>query len=246
MESSLHTVLLYASIGVALLILYYGVHFGIHIRRAIVDGKSTKPFSQTPAHARKRILIIGDSTAYGTGALNPENSIAGRLARDFPDTAIINEAHNAMNMAQLVDKLKGLHHEHFDHTLIHIGGIDTLSCTQLNVLAEHMKAALYAARAITSGTIFLVSVNNVGTLPLMRFPFTHFYTRRSKCVTTTFAHVIAHTADTVHIPLYAERADDPLTRDPRTLFSHDGIHPSDAGYAYWYQKIRAAIAPSMT
>src|SRR3989338_7153591 len=47
-----------------------------------------RPFAVPNPKGEKRILIAGDSTAVGAGAAKPEDTIAGRLAHDFPQADI--------------------------------------------------------------------------------------------------------------------------------------------------------------
>jgi lysophospholipase L1-like esterase len=42
------------------------------------------------------------------------------------------------------------------------------------------------------------------------------------------------------VPLFEPRSSDPLVQNPQ-LFSGDGIHPNDEGYAVWYGRIKEKI-----
>ena len=49
-----------------------------------------------------------------------------------------------------------------------------------------------------------------------------------------------------YVDLYRERADDPFAQDPQRLIAADHLHPSDAGYAVWFDEIeRQALLPQL-
>ncbi len=57
--------------------------------------------------------------------------------------------------------------------------------------------------------------------------------------------VCAREMGVVHIPLFRERKDDPLAEPGTQLFSADGTHPNDEGYARWYDSIRSGVMPHL-
>jgi hypothetical protein len=64
------------------------------------------PFQRQPAAPTYRLLVIGDSTAVGTGASAPEASLAGLIARDHPSWAIANRASDGARFADLPGQLR--------------------------------------------------------------------------------------------------------------------------------------------
>ena len=46
----------------------------------------------------------------------------------------------------------------------------------------------------------------------------------------------------LHVDLFKEAADDPFLRDQQRLHAADGLHPSDDGYAIWYEELRTQSA----
>lgn len=211
----------------------------------IVYGKRTVPVSQTPLQPTTSILVTGDSTAYGVGALDPRNSLAGRLAQDLPRALIKNASQNAINSQTLYELLRPIPSQSYDYLMIHIGGIDTISCRSEARINRSLDHALTEATRIAVKKVFVVSVNNAGLVPFFPFPLNRFFSWRSR-------HVSAITArscerhNCIHIPLYAELAKDELSQQPKRYISPDQTHPNDAGYGLWYKKIRAVILPHIT
>ncbi|NTW78083.1 MAG: hypothetical protein HGB33_10010, partial [Syntrophaceae bacterium] len=51
--------------------------------------KASVPFEVRVKEANRRVLVIGDSTGVGTGGSDSADSVAGRIARDYPGTELI-------------------------------------------------------------------------------------------------------------------------------------------------------------
>ena len=226
------------------LLLYQAAWLVVRGRRAVQAGKQAVPASQVSTREQARVLIIGDSTAYGTGASQAEYSLAGRLAHDFPQFTIINAAENAMSIAQLEQKVAALkdQHQQFDVVMIHLGGMDTISFTRLKQIKTKLNAIFAETKHLGARLTVLVSVNNVGAAPFFQFPLDRLYTHRSRQVSAACNAACAE-AKALHVPLFVERSDDPLFVKSGPLFAPDGIHPNDDGYAMWYQKIKTTIEP---
>lgn len=242
--SSTGHIILYIGIALIAIVCIETVRIVILSRRAVHSGKKTTPVAQVNAQATKRVLVIGDSTSYGTGALEKENSLVGRLAKDFPNIEIVNASENAMSMERLHEKLQTLKGEKFDMVMIHIGGIDMLSFTPSSKIHTLAKDIFSLTRDLSAQKVFLVSMNNPVSAPLFRFPVNHILDKRSKALTEVFADVCAQSSID-HIPLYVDNPDDPFHADPERYYAYDGIHPNDEGYGIVYEKIKTRVAPHL-
>lgn len=58
--------------------------------------KASVPFEVRVKEANRRVLVVGDSTGVGTGASEAVDSVAGRIARDYPGTEIVNRAQDGV------------------------------------------------------------------------------------------------------------------------------------------------------
>ena len=94
---------------VVLLVAAYAAFSYGTIRQASVVGHriadSAIPYEQHPADATMHILVMGDSTAAGTGALPNTESIAGLLGERYPRADITNISENGLELLGLVQKL---------------------------------------------------------------------------------------------------------------------------------------------
>src|SRR5688572_21396111 len=86
----------------------------------------SRPFSVDRGQNSFRILIAGDSTAVGTGVADLNQSIAGRLARDFPRATITNLGENGLRTGEVADRLAVRGSERADLILLQTGGNDIL------------------------------------------------------------------------------------------------------------------------
>lgn len=127
------------------------------------------PVMQQNEGATKRVLVIGDSTSYGTGALESENSLVGRLAKDFPNIEIVNASENAMSMKRLHEKLQTLKGEKFDIIMIHIG--ELICCHLRHQQNSHFSKRHFSlTRELSAQKVLLVSMNNPVSAPLFVSP----------------------------------------------------------------------------
>lgn len=211
-------------------------------RRTVVAGKRITPASREHLTDAKRILIVGDSTSFGTGASKTEHTIAGRLINDLPDFTIINISENALRTADMRRKLSAVHDQSFDMVLIHTGGMDTVKLTPLRTLQKELQALCADAKSLGAPLVVLVSVNNTGSVPFFRFPLDRLFSWRSRQVSLT-CHEVAQTTDVLHVPLYSSYETDPLRTERGWHIAEDHIHPNDTGYEIWYNHIRSAILP---
>lgn len=211
---------------------------------AIRAGKRAQPVSQKISSPRKRILVIGDSTSYGTGATQPQYSLVGRLVRAYPDIEVTNESENAMDLKQLARKLSDIQ-ETYDMVIIHIGGIDTLKFTSNRKMEQLFERIHLEIQRLAIPTTLLVTVNNVGLAPFMHLMSACLYRMRSKRMHQFFVR-IAKKYNFHHVSLYEMPGNDLLAQDATHLFSKDRIHPSDAGYGIWYEKINHTLKPLLS
>jgi lysophospholipase L1-like esterase len=194
------------------------------------------PFEAKEWGARARILVVGDSTGVGTGASRPLDSIAGRLYRDFPHTAVVNRARNG---ARVEDVLRQLDHDddrEFDIVLVQAGGNDILRFTDLKRLRGTIRKVLEEAGERGQHVIF-ISTGNVGLAPAFFPPLNWIYTERTRKVRAVFMEVAAH-AGVEYVDLFKEREEDPFLREPDLYYAADYLHPGSEGYRLWYEELK--------
>lgn len=197
------------------------------------------PYSQENSDADFRILIIGDSTVVGTGAEDPEHSVAGYLGADFPDAELVNLGVNGTRTHGLIERFESIQDEHFDLILIHTGGNDIVYNTDRTELAADLKTVLDLATSI-GDEVVLLTCGDVGTGLLFPFGTRWILTARTEAVREIFMP-IAESKGVHYVDLFRAPKDDPFAQDPDLYYSADYFHPSGAGYKDWYDHIKAVL-----
>lgn len=206
------------------------------VRQAAKLAAQSEPFEQRGAVQRSgggRLLIVGDSTAVGTGATSPQASVAGLIGRDFPGLGVVNRAQDGARFAEIAGQLQGS--DSFDAVLILGGGNDVIRLTGKDRMTEEVTQTLGAASRLAPMVVILPS-GNVGNAPFFFPPWSWLMTKRSRDL-----HAITRTAaaqtGALYVNVFAERAADPFAQQPKLYHAADGLHPSDAGYALWYAEL---------
>jgi lysophospholipase L1-like esterase len=230
-----------AGVAAGVMLFYRFAALFVHANRGYRLANRSRPFERELPECRARVLVVGDSTGVGTGALRAEDSIAGLLASEFPDITITNRARNGAKAADALRQLETLPQDRrFEAILVHVGGNDILRTTPLPQLEVDIKATLRAARA-RSDTVIFMSTPNVGLCPVFFPPFSWLLTMRTRRCRDIFLRVSAE-LDVTYIDLFRERRDDIFSRDPRRYFADDRLHPSTESYRAAYEAIRHGSA----
>ena len=212
------------------------------IGQAAELARLSEPLQQTPAQPVMRLLIVGDSTAVGTGAASPEDSLAGLIGRDYPRLLIDNRARDGARFADVLAQLDG--EGRFDMVLIQAGGNDVIRLTDLDRLTADVQAVARRAAA-RADRVVLMPAGNVGNASFFFAPWSWLMTERSRSLHRVVRAAASQTGAT-YVDLFQERADDPFAKDP-SLNARDGLHPSSDGYRVWYQALltQAGLAGSL-
>lgn len=194
--------------------------------------RRSEPFQQHPAAPAKRLLVVGDSTAVGTGASSSASSLVGLVAKRHPDWYIENRARDGAKFSQVLDQLGG--DGTFDMVLIQAGGNDVIRLVDLDALNRTIEQVTAAARR-RAGAVILMPAGNVGNAPFFFAPMSWWMTQRSRQM-HQFVSESAKRNGALYVRLFHERDDDPFVKSPE-LNARDGLHPSDAGYAVWFEEL---------
>ena len=195
--------------------------------------RKSQPFQQRPAGATSRLLVVGDSTAVGTGADAPAASVAGRLGQAYPQLWVENRAQDGATLADVVAQMRGAD-GHFDVVLVQAGGNDVIRLSDMDAVRQTVKDLACAARD-KAPLVLLMPAGNVGNSPFFFSPVRGWMTRRSRALHAVVLDAAASCGST-YINLFQERADDPFVQGP-ALHARDGLHPSDAGYGVWFEEL---------
>ncbi len=183
----------------------------------------------------KRILVLGDSTGYGTGADSLEDTLVGRFAHDFPQVEVDNYAVNGSVTNNLIHQLKNVGDKSYNLTIISSGGNDTWKMTNLRDLERDLRVAVAKVKEISSGNVALIIYNNEASGPVFPFFVRHLILKRTRLINEIYMRV-ATDFNIQAVPIFLDGEE-----CPSNFFSRDGLHPSSEGYRIMYIRLWAAL-----
>ncbi len=227
---------------ISTLFVYWGMQFypKLRIGRDRLS-KWAVPFRDMTKDYRKTLLVLGDSSGVGVGATRPEESVGALLSHDMKATYTENLAVSGAIVSDVPKQLTQMALERYDTILLQIGGNDITHFHALDKVSLELAAILDSLKK-RAERVLLMSVGDVGAAPIFPLPLRFFYTRLTLKYHAAFAAVAARTG-TKYINLYVPPAEDPFIKNPSVYFAADSFHPSSAGYALWYERLKKVVAP---
>jgi lysophospholipase L1-like esterase len=205
----------------------------------------TVPAQSSPPGCRRTIVIAGDSTAFGVGAL-PEDSTAGRLAAAFPHARVINVAksgacvgHVFGQLARAVEQLARRGCGKADFVLIHAGGNDVIEFRSAEMFEADLRAAIAMAREL-SDNVVLMPGQNFSVAPFFLRGLSHIVTRHAVRLHAVVKRVTAELG-VPFVDLFRDPSEDPFVKEPHRYYCADGLHPSGEGYGIWFTALMGAV-----
>ena len=183
----------------------------------------------------KRILVLGDSTGYGTGADKVEDTLLGRFAHDFPNVEVNNYAVNGSVTNNLIKQLEKVHDKNYNLTIISSGGNDTWKMTNLHEVERDLRIALTMAQKITGNNIALIIYNNSASGPVFPFFVRGLILKRTRQINEIYTRV-GNEFNLQTVPIFL-----PGEKCRLNFFSRDGLHPSSEGYRIMYIRLWAVL-----
>lgn len=222
-------------LGLVLLI-FEGARTWWYLSKASAVVAQAQPYTQEGAG--RSILVAGESTAYGTGAEDPRDSLAGRLGSAFPDAQIDMAAVNGQKVSELVETLKEVEPT-YDLLVIAIGGNDTIARTPQDKLREDMREAWDLGKKVAEDVV-VISTGNVGGAEAFGPVTGAWYTWQTRKVRESFLET-TEAAGVGYADLYAAGVNEQFAADPDQYYAADGFHPSGAGYGLWFEVLLPVI-----
>jgi len=196
--------------------------------------RKSEPLQASPLNPTHRLLIVGDSTAVGTGASSPQASVPGLIARDHPGWTIVNRAADGARFGDLTIQLSDS--DRFDTVRVMCGGNDVIRLTDTERLRAEVLAVARRGHALAPRVI-LMPAGNVGDAPLFFPPLSWWMSSRARELHAMVREAASATGAS-YVNLYRDRDDDPFAQQPDRMNAADGLHPSDEGYVFWYEALK--------
>jgi lysophospholipase L1-like esterase len=200
----------------------------------------TEPFERKIPLAPMTILVLGDSTAYGTGSEKNELSTAGRLGHLYPEASIKNLAVNGLRLAGLLDLISNLPvKEHYDLVLVQIGANDIIRLTKMNDIRRDAES-VFKELSLKTDKLVILHAGDIGDVQFFPLYLSPILSKRSKEVRDVYQSLaIKYKAN------YVNLIDSPVSKklrsDPEKYYANDLLHLSGEGYGLWFDEIEKTL-----
>lgn len=226
----------------AILVLYI-VGSGIRFAWLASTGKGLAEqavtFERRDEGATFKILVVGDSSAVGVGASDPQHSLPGLLGTRLPAASIENIAVSGERTAAVARQLDSASQPHYDLALLQIGGNDVTHVTPIQNATRDLAATIDLLKARSDNVIVLTS-GDFASAPIWPWPLNLFYGQHNRKLQKAFAATSAeHGATYVSIVEYEDAHG--IKKDA-SYYAADGFHPNDKGYAGWFDAVEETLS----
>ena len=197
----------------------------------------TSPYTQSGSGAGL-IVVVGDSTAYGTGVKKRSESVAGRIGADYPEYEVRTLAKNGRLIGEVIPALQQADLPSPAEVLVlQIGGNDILQSRTKEQIEDDTRIMLIEAKEYAKRVVF-ISCGNVGSAAafVKNGQVDTVREERTLIAREIFVRLSSELGVT-YVDLFIPKETDPFLQSPEVYFAMDGLHPSGAGYGLWYQSL---------
>ena len=224
-------------------LLVYGLYSYVRMRHYIDIGvqlvKDATVYEQHPENPTHRVLVLGDSSGVGVGALKPEDSVAGRFGALNPAVDITNIAVSGARFDDIATQLQDpriQRDKKYDRVFLHIGGNDIVRAKSMKQVEKELPTVLDSVRLL-SDDIVLIHGGNIGSAGIWPRPVGWWYSWRSRRANEIWDAAIAGDSVFTHANFYKDPSVDPFVIQMRETFATDLFHPGSEGYRIWFEEI---------
>ncbi len=218
------------------------VHVFILSKKSATLIRNTTPFTRVVTEPKMKILVLGDSTAYGTGVTDSALSTAGRLGTLYPDAEVKNLAVNGLKIEGLLEILNTLStDERFEIILVQIGANDIIRLTPIDSIRTGIQDVLAKTQKIGTQVIVLHS-GNIGETYFFPWYVRPVLSRRSLEVREIYKKE-SDRYEASYVDLIDSPVDKLVKENPDIYYAEDLLHLSNDGYGMWFEEIKKHLQP---
>lgn len=196
------------------------------------------PYEQTVPDA-PTLLVLGDSTGYGTGATNGRFTVPGRIGVDYR-ISIKNRSVNGRTIGELVADTESFVGR-YEVILLMIGANDILQKRDPETVEAELRTLVERLSSNTDH-LLMISSGNVGGAVRYNETESEEYTELTRKFRAAYM-AVGETTPLTYVDLFTEPEDDLFVLEPETYTALDGLHPSNLGYELWYNKLKPILNP---
>jgi len=180
-------------------------------------------------------VVLGDSTAQGTGVNTLEGTLSYQIALHLADehqyVHVINRAKSGAKMADVVtNQLEGLVELHPTVITVSCGANDATHFTPIDSFNTSLQTVISQITASGATTIAMANTPDTATLPALFFPYTRLTQYWAEKQNAILAQALQGT-DIKSVDLYG--AGKLSYNADHNVYAADHFHPSTKGYAVW-------------
>lgn len=194
--------------------------------------------------ANLNLLVIGESTVEGVGVLRYDQTISAKIASKLSTQLKRTICWQALGkigakVAFVRKNLVPLIDQKIDYEVIVVllGANDSIQLTppatwqrELSMLLEDLQ------KMYPKALIYIATLPPVGQFPVIPQPTRFFLGLHNKLLVSTTQKMLRNKLGVIFSKLIFEKL-------APNFFSQDGVHPSEAAYASWAEKITAELTP---
>lgn len=236
-------IILYIGAAVFIALIIDTVRFYLLIDQSKKLVEASRSFEVIQPDADMKILVLGDSTAVGTGVDDPHKSTAGRLSERYPEAEVKNISQNGLKTRELLERLDTLDaKEHYSLVLIQIGANDIIRFTSMKEIEKDIDAIL-ARLSKQSDQVVILHSGDVGEAPFFPLFMRPIYSSRSYEMRDLYSK-LSSTYGAQYVDLIGSAVGELIKRDPKTYYADDLLHLSNEGYGLWFEEIEKNLTAS--
>jgi len=179
-----------------------------------------------------RLLILGDSSAAGVGAIHQDQALSGQVAAALAphrQVAWRLEARTGATSRSTLARLDDIPRQPFDCVLLVLGVNDVTSFAPLRrIMVDRARIADNLTARFEGPRLIVTGIPPLAHFPLLPDPLRWILGQRAARLDTVLATQARETGH-LYLPF-----DMPMQRD---LMAEDGFHPSPLAYTQWAQAL---------
>lgn len=222
-------------VPVTLYLAYSYYNFNSLIRKSKILSSNTTPYEYFNLENTKSMLIVGDSTSYGVGASDKNESLIGLISGDHRDYNITNKSVSGLRTHQLINILREID-ESYDVVVISIGSNDVTRYTNLFLLREDLNQVFIESKRVGQKVIVTLP-GSIGSSRILPRPITLTWEIYFDKMREVFIRA-SKDSNVIYTEYYIEKSIDPFYTKQVEYHADDSFHPSSIGYKAWYYEIK--------
>lgn len=229
-------ILIFLSLTLMVVVGFYAITLYTKIQTSKQLVSQASAFSNLTDDYSTTLLVLGDSTGVGVGAITPTDTVAGLWAKHIDATYVENYSVSGDTIEDLSNQIAQAQQGTYDYILIQIGANDIIRFHDIKKDREILTSALQSLPNSTN--LMVMSAGNLGSTTFFPWFMKSIYTKRTLSYHSMFTSVVPN-HNGVYTNLYDRPENDLFMNLPELYYSADGLHPSSAGYNIWFEKLRA-------